>query len=88
MMKFIWNMTYKYIFNNLKKQFIIVLIFIHFNLNFKCILETNLSDHAQENILLQYNKNNVLWLIIYFSQKLNMIKLNYKIYDKKLLAII
>ena len=60
MMKFTWNMICKYIFNNLKKWFIIVLILVYFNLNFKCILKTDLSDHAQENMFSQYDKNDVL----------------------------
>jgi len=47
-----------------------------------------LSDHAQENVLLQYDKNNILRLIAYFLQKLNAAELNYKIYDKELLVII
>ena len=38
----------------------IVLILTHFNLNFECVLETDLSDHAQENVLLQYDKNDIL----------------------------
>jgi len=39
-------------------------------------------------MLSQYNKNDVLQSITYFSQKLNTIKLNYEIYNKKLLIII
>ena len=65
-----------------------VSILAHFDLNLKCILEADLSDHAQENVLSQYDKNNVLQSIAYFSQKLNAIKSNYKIYDKELLVII
>ena len=65
-----------------------MLILAYFNLNLKCVLEVDLSDHAQENVLLQYDKNDILWSIAYFSWKLNMIKLNYEIYDKELLAII
>ena len=38
----------------------IVLIFTHFNSDFKCIFKVNLSDHAQENMFSQYDKNNVL----------------------------
>ena len=66
----------------------IVLILAYFDSDFKCILETDSSDHVQENVFSQYDKNNVLQLIAYFSQKLNVIELNYEIYDKKLLAII
>ena len=38
----------------------IVLILAYFDLNFECVLEADLSDHAQENMLSQYNKNDVL----------------------------
>ena len=65
-----------------------VLILAHFNSDLECVLEANLSDHAQEDVLSQYDKNNVLYLIVFFSQKLNAVKSNYKIYDKKLLIII
>ncbi len=81
-------MIYKHIFNNLKKWFIIILIFTYFNSDLECVLEANLSDHAQESVLSQYDKNDVLQSIMYFSQKLNAAKLNYEIYDKKLLVII
>ena len=66
----------------------IILILAYFDLNFKCIFKADSSDHVQENVLLQYDKNDVLQSIMYFSQKLNTIKSNYEIYDKKLLAII
>ena len=63
-------------------------ILAHFNPDLECVLETDSSDHAQENVFSQYDKNDVLQSIMYFSQKLNVIKSNYKIYDKELLAII
>ena len=87
-MKFTWDMTCKHTFNDLKKQFMIVLILAYFNLNLECVLEADLSDHAQESVLSQYDKNDVLQSIMYFSWKLNAVKSNYEIYDKELLAII
>ena len=75
-------------FNNLKKQFMIALILAYFDLNLKCVLKTNLSNHTQEDVLLQYDKNDMLYSVAYFSQKLNAAESNYKIYDKKLLVII
>ena len=72
----------------MKKWFITVLILAYFNSNFECVLEADLSDHAQKNVLLQYDKNNILQSIMYLSQKLNAAESNYEIYDKKLLAII
>ena len=49
--KFTWNVICEHIFNNLKKWFTTALIFTYFNSDFKCILEADLSDHAQENVL-------------------------------------
>ena len=79
---------YKHIFNNLKKQFTIISILAYFDFDFECILKVDLSDHAQKDVLSQYNKNDMLCSIVFFSQKLNAAELNYKIYDKKLLVII
>ena len=87
-MKFTWDMTCEHTFNDLKKQFMTALILAHFDLNLECVLEADSSDHAQKNVLSQYDKNDVLWLITYFSQKLNVTELNYEIYDKELLVII
>ena len=75
-------------FNDLKNQFTTALILAHFDSDFKCILETDLSDHALKNMFLQYDENDVLHSVIYFFQKLNTAESNYEIYDKELLAII
>ena len=87
-MKFAWDVICECAFNNLKKQFMTVLIFAHFNLNFKCVLKADLFDHTQEDVLSQYDKNDVLYSVVYFSWKLNVTELNYEIYNKKLLMII
>ena len=87
-MKFLWNIICKYAFNDLKKWFITVSILAHFNSDLECVLEADLSDHAQKDVLSQYDKNDVLHSIIFFSQKLNAVKSNYEIYDKELLTII
>ena len=87
-MKFLWNMTCEHMFNDLKKWFTIVLIFTYFNSNLECVLKADSSDHVQKNVLSQYNKNDMLYSIIFFSWKLNAAESNYKIYNKKLLIII
>ena len=69
-------------FNNLKNQFITASILAHFDSDLECILKTDSSDHALEDVLSQYDENNVLYSVIYFSQKLNITESNYKIYDK------
>ena len=66
----------------------IILILACFDLNLECVFKADLSDHAQKNVLSQYDKNDILWSIAYFSWKLNAVELNYEIYDKKLLVII
>ena len=81
-------MKCEHMFNDLKKQFMTALILTHFNSDLKSVLEADLSDHAQKDVLSQYDKDNVLHSIAYFSQKLNAVKSNYEIYNKKLLTII
>ena len=78
----------EHVFNNLKKQFMIILILAHFNSDFECILEVDSFNHAQKDVLSQYNKNSMLHSIVFFSQKLNAAESNYEIYNKKLLTII
>ena len=60
-------MTCEHMFNNLKKQFTTVSILTHFNSDLECILEIDLSDYAQKDVLSQYNKNDVLHSIVFFS---------------------
>ena len=66
----------------------IVLILTYFDSDLEYIFKADSSNHAQKDVLLQYDKNSMLCLIVFFSQKLNAAKSNYKIYDKKLLTII
>ena len=86
--KFLWNIMCECVFNNLKKWFMMMLIFIYFDFNLKCVLEADLFDHVQKDMLSQYDKNDMLCSIVFFSWKLNAAESNYKIYDKKLFMII
>ena len=52
------------------------------------IIKANLSNYITKGILFQYNKDKVLHPIVYFLKQLSLAKYNYKIYNKKLLAII
>ena len=52
------------------------------------IVKANLFNYATKGILSQYNKNGVLYSIVYFLKRLNPAKYNYEIYNKELLAII
>jgi len=45
----------------------IMLILAYFDFDLECVFKADLSDHAQEDVLLQYDKNDVLYSIVYFS---------------------
>ena len=44
-----------------------VSILAHFDSDLECVFEADLSDHAQRDVLLQYDKNDVLCSIVFFS---------------------
>ena len=46
----------------------IVLILTYFNFDLECVFEADLSDHAQKDVLLQYDKNDILHSIIFFHE--------------------
>ena len=52
------------------------------------VIETNASNKAVRAVISQKGKDRKLYLIAYHSYKLLLAKLNYKIYNKELLAII
>ncbi len=76
------------IFDRMKKQMIEVFILHHFDQNRKTILETDSFNYVNNDILSQYDDEETLHLVIYYSKNLSFAECNYKIYDKKLLAII
>ncbi len=65
-----------------------VFILRHFDQNKKTILEINSFNYINNDILSQYDDKETLHLMIYYSKNLSFTECNYKIYDKKLLAII
>ena len=85
---FEWITECQSAFNALKKVFTSDVILHHYNLNLKIVVETDTSDYVSKGILSQYNENDILHLIAYFSKKHNSAKCNYEIYDKELMAII
>jgi hypothetical protein len=52
------------------------------------LLKTNALDKAIKGCISQISKDKILYLIAYYSKKLLLAKLNYNIYNKKLLAIV
>ena len=75
-------------FNTLKRAFTFNVILCHYNSDLKLVVKTDASDYVSEGILLQYDENGVLHLIVYFFKKYSPAECNYEIYDKKLMAII
>jgi len=63
-------------------------IFRYFDQNKETILETDSFNYVNDDILSQYDDKETLHLMIYYSKNLSFAECNYKIYDKKLLAII
>ena len=52
------------------------------------VIEADLSNYVTKGILSQYNKEGVLYPVVYFLKWLSPAKYNYEIYNKELLAII
>ena len=49
---------------------------------------TDASDYVSEEILSQYNENNVLHSVVYFFKKHSPAECNFEIYDKELMIIV
>ena len=75
-------------FNILKETFISDVIFHHYNPDYKIVIEINILDYMSEDILSQYNEDEVLHSVTYFSKKHNSVKCNYEIYDKEFIIIV
>ncbi len=87
-MIFEWDQACQMIFDHMKKWITEVSILRHFDQNKETILETDSFDYVNDDILSQYHDEETLHSMIYYSKNLSLAECNYKIYDKKLLAII
>ncbi len=85
---FEWNHACQMIFDHMKKRMTEASILRHFDQNRKTILETDSFDYVNDDILSQYDDEEILHSMIYYSKNLSFAECNYEIYDKKLLAII
>jgi len=65
-----------------------VLILKHFNSIREAILKMNFSNYVNNEVLSQYNDENILHSVIFYSKNMIFAECNYKIYDKELLIII
>jgi len=85
---FVFNKECKKAFAYLKIMFTTIPVLQHFDLDQMSVIKTDSSNYITRGILSQYNEEEVLHPIAYFSKQLSPAKCNYEIYDKELLAII
>ncbi len=76
------------IFEELKQQMMTALVLKHFNSIRKVILKTNFLNYVNDEVLSQYNDENILHSVILYSKNMILAECNYEIYDKELLIII
>ncbi len=87
-MIFEWDHACQMIFDHMKKWMTEASILRYFDQNRKTILETDSFNYVNDDILSQYDDEETLHSMIYYSKNLSLAECNYKIYDKKLLVII
>ena len=85
---FVWFQKCQKAFEILKEIFTFDVVLRYYNSNHKIVIKINVSNYVFEDILSQYDENNILHSIVYFSKKHNSIECNYEIYDKELMIIV
>ena len=85
---FEWTKICQTIFEELKQQMTTAFVLKHFNSIRKVTLKTNFLNYMNEEVLSQYNDEDILHSMIFYNKNMILAECNYKIYDKKLLIII
>ncbi len=85
---FVWSQKCQIAFNILKKVFTFKIILCHYNSNHKIVIKINASNYVFKNILFQYDENEILYSVAYFSKKHNLVECNYEIYNKEFMIIV
>ncbi len=85
---FEWNEVCQTAFNHMKKCMTETFILRHFDQTRDFILEIDSFDYVNDEVLFQYDDEDVLHSIVFYSKNMSFAECNYKIYDKKLLIII
>jgi hypothetical protein len=85
---FVWSTACNRSFERLKKSFISAPILDHFDPERKVLVKTDPFNLFIIRVLLQYDNNNILHPVTYFSKKHSPGKMNYEIYEEEPLAII
>ncbi len=60
----------------------------HLNLIRKSILKTNFSNYVNDDVLSQYDDEEILHSVIFYNKNMIFAECNYEIYNKELLTII
>jgi len=85
---FEWTEICQMIFEKLKQQMMTAFILKHFDLIREAILKMNFLNYVNNEVLSQYDDEDILHSIIFYNKNIISAECNYKIYDKKLLTII
>ncbi len=72
----------------MKRRMIETFILRHFDQTRETILEIDSFNYVNDEVLSQYDDEDVLHSIVFYSKNMSSAECNYKIYDKKLLIII
>ncbi len=85
---FEWNEVCQIIFDHMKRRMIETSILRHFDQTCETILEIDSFNYVNDEVLSQYDDEEVLHSIIFYSKNMSSAECNYEIYDKELLIII
>ncbi len=85
---FEWTEICQIIFEKLKQQMTTAFILKHFNSIKETILKINFLNYVNDEVLSQYNDEDILHSVIFYNKNMISAECNYKIYNKELLTII
>ncbi len=85
---FEWNEVCQIIFDHMKRCIIETFILRHFNQTHEAILEIDSFNYVNDEVLSQYDDEDVSHSIVFYSKNMSSAECNYEIYNKKLLIII
>ncbi len=85
---FEWNETCQTAFNHMKRRMTETFILRHFDQTHETILKTDSFNYVNDEVLSQYDDEEVLHSVAFYNKNMSSAECNYEIYDKKLLIII
>ncbi len=85
---FEWTEICQMIYEKLKQQMMTALVLKHFDSIREAILKTNFLNYVNDEVLSQYDDEDILHSVIFYSKNMISAECNYEIYNKELLTII